>query len=91
VSKPKTLKELDIGAIPFKSSSETTTGDWGVAKPKIDRKKCTKCTLCHFFCPEGAIRIGEGGEVEVDEKHCKGCGICAAECPAKCIEMELKK
>ncbi|MFB0544032.1 MAG: 4Fe-4S binding protein [Candidatus Bathyarchaeia archaeon] len=80
-------RELPPGTVPYKSSREYKTGDWGVLKPKIEEERCTQCTLCHFFCPEGAIKIGEDGAPEVDYEFCKGCGICAAECPVKCIEM----
>ena len=91
MSKPKTIKELEVGAIAFKSTKDYFTGEWGVAQPRIDQKKCTKCTLCHFFCPEGAIRVKEDGYTEVNLDYCKGCGICASECPVKCIEMVRKK
>ena len=80
-------RELPHGAVPYKSSREYKTGDWGVLKPEIDFGRCTKCTLCHFYCPEGAIRMRGDGYPEVDYDFCKGCGICAAECPVKCIEM----
>ena len=91
MSNPKTTKELDVGAVAFMSTKDYITGDWGVAQPRIDHKKCTKCSLCHFFCPEGAIRVRDDGYTEVDFDHCKGCGICAFECPVKCIEMVRKK
>ena len=81
-------KDLPKGAVVTKSSAEYETGDWGIEKPVFDMSKCSKCTLCHFFCPEGAISIGEEGYPEVDERYCKGCGICAYECPVKCITME---
>ena len=86
----KGYKELPKGAISPKPSTEYKTGDWGVNAPKIDVSKCVQCNLCHFFCPEGAIKIGEEGYPEVDLDYCKGCGICAKECPAKCIEMVRK-
>jgi pyruvate ferredoxin oxidoreductase delta subunit len=89
--KKRGWKTLPKGVVPYKSSKDYKTGDWGVAKPVIDHKKCTKCTLCHFFCPEGAIKVREDGYMEVNEEYCKGCGICANECPAKCIKMEMKK
>ena len=84
-------RELPIGAVSTKSSVEYETGDWGVSRARIDLEKCTQCTLCHFFCPEGAIRMKEDGYPEVDYKYCKGCGVCAEECPVKCIEMVMKK
>ena len=83
-------KELPRGAVSTKSSRDYETGDWGVDKPEFDRAKCTKCMLCHFFCPEGAIFVREDGFTEVDLKYCKGCGVCANECPVMCIEMVRK-
>ena len=84
-------KELPKGAVPYKCTAEYETGDWVVEYPDIDRSKCSRCTLCHFYCPEGAIKVLENGFVEVDLSHCKGCGICAQECPVKCIKMMMKK
>lgn len=84
-------KEQSLGGVPFKSSREYKTGDWGVLKPEIAKEKCTQCSLCHFFCPEGAIKIREDGTPEINYDYCKGCGVCAAECPAKCIEMKRKE
>lgn len=83
--------ELSKGAVSTKSSEEYETGDWGVEIPEIDRSKCTKCMLCHFYCPEGAIYVCEDGYTEVNGKYCKGCGICAEECPVKCIIMVRKR
>ena len=83
-------RELSKGAIPHKSSTEYETGDWGVENPDIDYSKCTKCMLCHFFCPEMAVTVRDDGYTEVDTRYCKGCGICAEECPAKCITIVRK-
>lgn len=84
-------KELPRGAVSTKSSTEYETGDWGIEAPEFDREKCTKCMLCHFFCPEGSIKVREDGYTEVDLRYCKGCGVCAVECPVKCITMVVKK
>ena len=84
-------RDLPRGAVSYKSTTEYETGDWGVENPKIDRNKCTKCMLCHFYCPEGTIKVREDGYIEVDLRYCKGCGICAEECPVACIEMVRKK
>lgn len=84
-------RELPRGAVSIKSSKDYVTGDWGIEQPKFDRERCVTCTLCHFFCPEGAISMGKDGYPVLDEKHCKGCGVCAEECPAKCIKMVRKK
>ncbi|MGD2200300.1 MAG: 4Fe-4S binding protein [Candidatus Bathyarchaeota archaeon] len=83
-------KDLPKGAVSTKSSVDYNTGDWGVSKPEIDQEKCTQCTLCHFFCPEGAITMAANGHPEVNFDYCKGCGICAEECPVSCIEMVRK-
>ena len=87
---PPSWGALSIAGIQYRSSTEYPTGDWGVNKPVIDRKKCTQCSLCHFLCPEGAINIDEHGSPVHDYDFCKGCGICATECPTKCIAMEKK-
>ena len=84
-------KELPRGAVSTKSSTEYETGDWGIEAPEFDREKCTKCMLCHFFCPEGSIKVRDDGYTEVDLRYCKGCGVCAVECPVKCITMVVKK
>jgi len=84
-------RELPRGAVSTKSSTEYETGDWGIEAPEFDREKCTKCMLCHFFCPEGSIKVRDDGYTEVDLRYCKGCGVCAVECPVKCITMVVKK
>ena len=84
-------RELPRGAVSTKSSTEYETGDWGIEAPEFDREKCTKCMLCHFFCPEGSIKVRDDGFTEVDLRYCKGCGVCAVECPVKCITMVVKK
>ena len=86
----RSWQDLPKGAISYKSSMDYKTGDWGVSAPEFDRDRCTKCTLCHFYCPEGAIAVREDEYTEVDKEYCKGCGICAKECPVTCIEMVMK-
>jgi pyruvate ferredoxin oxidoreductase delta subunit len=73
-----------------KSSLEYPTGDWGVENPVINLERCTQCTLCHYFCPEGTIAMNDDGDPIVNYDFCKGCSICAEECPVKCIEMVRK-
>jgi len=90
LSKVRTWKELPKGAVSYRSSLEYKTGDWGVDAPRIDHGKCTKCNMCHMFCPEGCIAVKEDGSPEPDLEFCKGCGICATECPVKAIEMVRK-
>jgi len=37
-------RELPKGAVPYKSSTEYETGDWGVEKPEIDRASVCSVT-----------------------------------------------
>jgi 2-oxoacid:acceptor oxidoreductase delta subunit (pyruvate/2-ketoisovalerate family) len=75
--------------IPFAlpgTTIQNKTGSWKVSAPKVNPKKCIKCGICQYSCPEGIM--GTPGKIpEIDFEYCKGCGICATECPVKCIEM----
>jgi len=82
----RSSREIPLGGVGFKLSTEVKTGDWRAMRPVIDQNKCTKCLLCWLYCPEPAI-IWDGVKVEVDYNYCKGCGICAHECPVKAISM----
>ena len=86
----RTWQELPKGAVSYKSSRDYKTGDWGVDAPQFDYDKCVKCNMCHFFCPEGCIKVLDDGRPEADRDYCKGCGICAKECPVNAIEMVRK-
>jgi pyruvate ferredoxin oxidoreductase delta subunit len=86
LSELKSWRELPIGAIAFRLSTDVKTGDWRALRPVIDQNKCTKCLLCWLFCPEMAI-LWDGSKVQVNYDYCKGCGICAHECPVKAISM----
>ena len=87
----KSWKEIPPAGICWKPSTEYLTGDWKTYKPIRDSEKCTRCTLCVIFCPDGAIHWNpEKEDIEFDYDFCKGCGICANECPTKAIEMKLE-
>lgn len=47
------------------------------------RARGEACSLCVEKCPIGstAIRIAEGGEIEVIADGCVGCGVCQFYCP----------
>ena len=45
------------------------------------RHACTHCGLCAEVCPSGAIKMTEGGAVNVDPKRCIGCKYCYQACP----------
>jgi pyruvate ferredoxin oxidoreductase delta subunit len=83
-------REMPEGAVPYKCTLDYETGDWGVEYPEIDYARCSKCMLCHFYCPEGAVRVRSDGYTEIDRRYCKGCGICVEECPLKCMKMVRK-
>lgn len=84
------------------SSRANHTDSWRIFRPEIEYSKCIRCMICWKFCPDNAINVIAGENVdspnervlkleapEIDMDYCKGCGICANECPEKCIEMVL--
>ncbi len=62
------------------------TGSWRSLKPFIHKEQCSRCDLCHTYCPEGAISFDNDGYPCIDYKHCKGCLICLVQCPLHAIE-----
>ncbi len=82
----KGWRELPIGTLPLKFSTEFKTGDWRTFRPVVNQEKCVKCLLCWVYCPEMSI-VWDGTKVSVNYDFCKGCGICAHECPVKAISM----
>lgn len=86
----KGWKELPIGTVAIKLSTEFKTGDWRTFRPVIDESKCVKCLMCWVYCPDGAIEW-DGEKVSINYDYCKGCGICARECPRKAISMVEEK
>ncbi|MCW4049030.1 MAG: 4Fe-4S binding protein [Candidatus Bathyarchaeota archaeon] len=59
---------MDEGSCPVQVINRIRDGRLGVEKPEIDHSKCTKCMLCHFFCPEGIITVRDDGYIEVDPR-----------------------
>ncbi|MCL5075795.1 MAG: 4Fe-4S binding protein [Chloroflexi bacterium] len=60
-----------------------------VSVPKVDMAKCTMCSLCWIYCPDGVI--SRQGKIVIDYEYCKGCGVCAEECPVQAIEMVVEE
>ena len=48
-SKPKNWKEIPLGGVCWKASTEYKTGDWLSFKPIWDTEKCVRCIICHVF------------------------------------------
>jgi pyruvate ferredoxin oxidoreductase delta subunit len=89
--KRKGWKEIPIGGVCWKASTEYKTGDWRSFRPIYDKEKCIQCIFCHIFCPEGAVKYLKAKNVMFfDYDFCKGCGTCANECPTNAIEMVLE-
>jgi 2-oxoacid:acceptor oxidoreductase delta subunit (pyruvate/2-ketoisovalerate family) len=59
-------------------------------KPKVDAKKCTKCTLCAVFCPHDCVKIKKDSLPIIDYNLCTGCLVCLRECPWMAIS-EVKE
>jgi len=84
------LKVSAGGYVEPGSTQATKTGAWRTFVPVVDQKRCSKCSLCEIYCPEGCIRRVEGLFIP-DLDYCKGCSICAHECPRKAITMVLEE
>lgn len=79
-------KKLNPGAVVDKPGGAVVnkTGSWRTFRPVVDDKKCVKCGICEWYCPDRTIRVtGEGKKKKtvIDYVHCKGCLICMEMCP----------
>lgn len=84
--------EMPITALSLpKVGVSGKTGFWRTFRPVVDSAKCTRCTLCWIYCPDGAIERKEDDTPEIDFDYCKGCGICANECPVGAITMQREE
>ena len=68
------------------TSLHMDTGSWRTLRPVIDLDRCSRCGLCHTYCPDGAISNDQDGYPCIDYSHCKGCLICLVQCPLHAIE-----
>jgi 2-oxoacid:acceptor oxidoreductase delta subunit (pyruvate/2-ketoisovalerate family) len=85
-------KKIPVSVVARPGSSRANkTGSWRTNVPVCDKEKCTACTLCVLYCPEGVIKVDKKNKYVVDLDYCKGCGICAVVCPVKAIEMKPEK
>jgi 2-oxoacid:acceptor oxidoreductase delta subunit (pyruvate/2-ketoisovalerate family) len=89
---PKNREEMPLTPISYPTvGSMGKTGSWRTFRPEVDYSKCTRCTLCWIYCPDGAITRQEDDSPKIDYDYCKGCGICANECPVKAIVMHREE
>ena len=65
----KGWKEIPMAGVCWVPSTAYLTGDWKTYRPVWDSEKCTRCMLCHLYCPDGAIawkpETNEGSDVPV--------------------------
>ncbi|UCD59240.1 MAG: glycyl-radical enzyme activating protein [Candidatus Hydrogenedentota bacterium] len=47
----------------------------------------TECDRCLQVCKTEAVRVRDGGKVEIDRKSCTNCGECVDACPSKALEL----
>lgn len=57
-------------------------------KYSIYKNKCTGCTLCTTYCPEGAITGEKRKAHRIDRGKCVKCGICRDVCKFDAIKVE---
>ena len=55
ITQKKKWKEISPAGVCWRPSTEYLTGDWRTYKPIRDTEKCTRCSLCVIYCPDGAI------------------------------------
>ncbi|MFO8016121.1 MAG: 4Fe-4S binding protein [Candidatus Woesearchaeota archaeon] len=59
-----------------------------MAKPVIDKSKCTGCGTCVQVCPMEVFKLEKGKSKAVKPDECIGCGACEAQCPQEAIKVE---
>jgi uncharacterized protein (DUF362 family)/ferredoxin len=57
------------------------------ARLKLDRKKCTKCSVCITGCPTEAMRTGGDEFPFIDKEKCIACYCCHELCPESAWKM----
>ena len=89
-------EKLNPGAVVDNPGSavKNQTGSWRTFRPVVDQKKCIKCGICEWYCPDRTIRVvgeGKNKKLVVNYVHCKGCLICVEMCPQEAIRKEREK
>jgi pyruvate ferredoxin oxidoreductase delta subunit len=83
------IEVSEAGVIKQSGSAEKEKkSGWRSFKP-IVTDKCTGCTLCTQYCPEGGMKINpDTKKAEINYDYCKGCLVCVQACPSKAITTE---
>lgn len=77
-------KSCPSGAI--KKISPEEKQNTRIAMAMIEPNKCSKCGVCSFICPKGAIIKGEESYF-INGTKCIGCGLCKIKCNFDAIEI----
>ncbi|MHA1733653.1 MAG: 4Fe-4S binding protein [Promethearchaeota archaeon] len=93
---PKSIAESIMQARGAASSLGTImhAGQYDIEliKAFVDSDRCSKCQLCEFVCPFGAISMTpDEGVAVVDEILCRGCGNCVSICPSAAVDLRNYK
>ena len=55
---------------------------------RMNKDKCTHCTVCITICPTKALRVDRNTmTVEFDSEKCIACELCIPACPYKAMEI----
>lgn len=55
---------------------------------KLDRDKCTGCSLCVDVCPHGVFEIENGKAFIKSIDYCMECGACVKNCSFKALSVK---
>lgn len=58
----------------------------------LESERCPEgCHICVDVCPSNAIKVSEGGKLEVDGKLCIACKACQTICPEGAIHVDIEQ
>jgi NAD-dependent dihydropyrimidine dehydrogenase PreA subunit len=59
-----------------------------MAKPIVNKAKCTGCGTCVNVCPTNVFKIAGGKSTVINAKECIGCMACENSCPEGAIKVK---
>lgn len=77
-----TIKNIGMGM----ASRKGKLTQHSLSKPRIDKNKCTACSICAHWCPSDAIIVGQQFAI-INETICIGCGECLTLCRQNAIRF----